>query len=109
MAQDQKLIEILTGTAPDCGTTARWDFSCTRVVCNKSKTERKGGGQQGGGGGARPDFWWIYAKMYIKMSFFNVTSEVQKGSEDVCAGIIRILSGFDIKVGEVNFELDQYN
>jgi hypothetical protein len=47
--------------------------------------------------------------MYIEMSFFNVTSEVQKGSEDVCAGIIRILSGFDIKVGEVNFELAQYN
>ncbi len=47
-ACDQKLIEILTGTAPDCGTTAQWDFYCSEVVCNKSKTERKGGGQQGG-------------------------------------------------------------
>jgi hypothetical protein len=47
--------------------------------------------------------------MYIKTSFFNVTSEVQKGSEDVSAGIRRILSGFDIKVEKVNFDLTQYN
>jgi hypothetical protein len=47
---------------------------------------------------------------------FDVMSEIQKDSEDISARIsffkiryIWILSEFDIKVGEVNFDLTQYN
>jgi hypothetical protein len=52
------------------------------VVCNSSKTEFEGGVLAG---------WRCWRNSdknkYIKMSVFDVMSEVQKDSEDISAGI----------------------
>jgi hypothetical protein len=68
-------------------TTARRNFSCVRLVCNRSKTGRKRGWRQ------RSDATEILTKnikMYVKTSFFDVMSEVQKDFKDVSAGIGQI-------------------
>ncbi len=43
--------------------------------------------------------------MDIKTSFFDVLSEVKKDLEDVFAGLGKFCPEFDVKVGEVNFDL----
>jgi hypothetical protein len=75
------------------------------VVCNNSKTERKGGRQGGTADG-----------LLTKICQNGVVSEVHKDSEDISAGIgifeikyISILSKIYVKVGEINFDLAQYN
>jgi hypothetical protein len=85
LAWDQKLIGILSGTAPDCepqpgGTspTVRWS-----VIAVKQSGRGGGGGQKGG---ATTGLLTKYIKMYIKTSFFEVLSEDKKDSEDVSAG-----------------------
>jgi hypothetical protein len=59
-----------------------------------------------------------YIKIYIKKSFFDIMSEVQKDSEDVSAGLgiyffisdtKELCQEFDIEVGEVSFDLAPYN
>ncbi len=57
-------------------TTARPDFSRSRVVYNSSKTEQKEGASTAM---PRPDVW----EKYIKTSFLCVASEDPKDSEDV--------------------------
>jgi hypothetical protein len=56
--------------------------------------------------------------MDIKMSFFDVMSEVQKDLQDVSAGIgqflkksdkIEFCPEFDVKVSKVNFDLARLN
>jgi hypothetical protein len=52
--------------------------------------------------------------MNIKTSVIDLLTEVQKDSEDVSTGkffirYIRIFQEFDIKVGEVKFDLPRYN
>jgi hypothetical protein len=54
------------------------------VVCNNSKTGRKGGGQQGGT--VAGHLMKIHQKV-CQNSFFEVMSEVQKDLDDVSAGI----------------------
>jgi hypothetical protein len=61
-------------------TTARRDFSCALVVCNSSKTSRKG------------ECWNVSAATELLTKkcqnvIFFVMSEVQKDSQDVSAGI----------------------
>jgi hypothetical protein len=66
MAQDQKLIGILTGTAPDCGSQPV-ETSPTLVWSEIAvKTDRKGGGRKA----PWPDF--ISLKMYVKHNFLTL-------------------------------------
>jgi hypothetical protein len=56
-------------------------------------------------------------KMYNKTSFFDIMSEVHKGSEDFSSGIGNFFKldirefclEFNIKISEVNIDLTQYN
>jgi hypothetical protein len=59
-------------------TTAQLDFSWPQVVCNSSKNQAEGGGGQQSG--AAPDIW----RKYVKMSFFEVMSEVQRFGRRFC-------------------------
>jgi hypothetical protein len=62
-------------------TTPLQDFSGVRVVCNDSKTGRRRVGWQGRTA-VEP-----LTKMDVKLSFFDVMSEVQKDLQDVYAEI----------------------
>jgi hypothetical protein len=53
------------------------------VVCNSSKTKRKGEGV--GRVVPQTDFWRKYIKKYAKTSFFEAMSEVHKNFEDIFA------------------------
>ncbi len=62
--------------------TPAWpDFSCPRLVCISSKTERKGGGGQQGGATA-----WLLMKIHQNIIFWGHVRS-SKNSEDIFAGI----------------------
>jgi hypothetical protein len=109
-AQDQKLIRMLSGSAPR--TTARWDFSRPWVVCNYSKTKWKGGGVRQCVAAAG-----LLTKCQNERNkiIFDVMSE---DLENVSVGIgififkldiYEFCLKFDVKVGKVNFDLAWWN
>jgi hypothetical protein len=81
MAQDWKLIGILTGT-PDNRPQPSGTFHTPRWSVIAVKPSRRGGGWQGGVAAGQK-----YVKMDIKTSFFDVMSEIQKDLVDVLARI----------------------
>jgi hypothetical protein len=99
---------MLTGASPNCGPQHGGTFPAlwqsVWVVCNSSKTERKNWGFAG----SRCD-----RTFDEKKSFFDFMSEVQNDLEDIPAGIgcffyksvVRFNPEFNVKVGEVNFDL----
>ncbi len=98
----RKLIGMLTGAAPHCGPRPGATSPAIRWSVSTVKLSGRGGV---GNMSSRPDFWQKNVKMDVKMSFFDVVSEVQKDLQEVSAGIGQIKNNLTYKNFVLNLTL----